>query len=217
VVLYGIDSAGWLPSAGERASARAALGLNSDDVALGVASRLVRGKGHTFLLRGHARASRRAPQLRLLVAGEGPLRSDLEREADALGGRVDFVGFVPDIRTFMHACDVLTFLTQPEFGEGFGLAALEAMAAGRPVVATDVASLPEVVSAGETGVLVDPANVEDLAATLVRLAEDPTLRRDMGERGRERACAAFSLSAMVERTVAAYQEAAEEPAAAIDP
>jgi glycosyltransferase involved in cell wall biosynthesis len=206
VVRYGIDSSGWLASEAERASARADLGLDASDVAVGVASRLIPHKGHSFLLRGHAHASRRTPKLRLLVAGDGPLRGDLEREARGLDGRVQFLGFVPNIRSFLNACDVLAFPTQPEFGEGFGLAALEAMAASCPVVATAVASLPEVVSSEETGILVDPGSVDELAAALVRLAEDGTLRREMGKRGRERACTRFSLEAMVERTLAVYEE-----------
>jgi glycosyltransferase involved in cell wall biosynthesis len=206
VIPYGIDASGWLASDAERASVRAALGLDAGDIAVGVASRLVPHKGHSFLLRGYAQASRRAPRLRLLVAGDGPLRADLEREARGLE-RVHFLGFVPDIRSFLHACDVLAFPTQPEFGEGFGLAALEAMAASCPVVATAVASLPEVVSAEETGILVDPGSVEELAAALVRLGEDATLRRAMGKRGHERACAKFSLEAMVERTIGVYEEA----------
>jgi glycosyltransferase involved in cell wall biosynthesis len=205
VIPYGIDASGWVASDSERASARAALGLDACDIAVGVASRLVPHKGHSFLLRGYAQASRRAPRLRLLVAGDGPLRADLEREARGLE-RVHFLGFVPDIRSFLHACDVLAFPTQPEFGEGFGLAALEAMAASCPVVATAVASVPEVVSAEETGILVDPGSVEELAAALVRLGEDATLRRAMGKRGHERACTRFTLEAMVERTIAAYEE-----------
>jgi len=206
VIPYGIDTSGWLASDTERASARAALGLDAGDIAVGVASRLVPHKGHSFLLRGHARASRRAPKLRLLVAGDGPLRAELEREARGLDGRVHFLGFVPDIRSFLKACDVLAFPTQPEFGEGFGLAALEAMAASCPVVASAVASLPEIVSSEETGILVDPGSVDELAAALVRLAQDTTLRRAMGMRGRERACATFPLEAMVERTIAVYEE-----------
>jgi glycosyltransferase involved in cell wall biosynthesis len=144
--------------------------------------------------------------MRLLIAGGGSLQPELERQAHGLDRRVQFLGFVPDIRRFMNACDVLTVPTQPELSEGFGLAALEAMAAARPVVATAVGSLPEVVTQDETGVLVDPRSVDELAAALVRLAESATLRREMGERGHERASAAFSLEAMVERTIAAYEE-----------
>ena len=85
-----------------------------------------------------------APHLRLLIAGDGPLRAELERRAGALGD-VRFLGFVADVGAFMNACDIVAFPTQPELSEGFGLAALEAMAAARPVIATAVGSLPEVV------------------------------------------------------------------------
>jgi glycosyltransferase involved in cell wall biosynthesis len=143
----------------------------------------------------------------LLIAGQGPLRAELERQARELGANVDFLGFVADIHGFLSACDLLAFPTQPEFGEGFGLAALEAMAAGCPVVATDVASLPQVVGSDrEAGVLVDPANVDELADSLVALADDADLRRRMGAGARERAISRFSLDAMVERTLAVYDE-----------
>ena len=82
-----------------------------------------------------------------MIAGDGPLRAELARRAGelGLGERVRFLGFVTDVRRFMGACDALAFPTQPELSEGFGLAALEAMAAARPVIATRVGSLPEVV------------------------------------------------------------------------
>lgn len=207
VIPYGIDTSAWLASDAERASARSALGLDPGDVAVGVASRLVPHKGHSFLFDGYARASRRAPKLRLLVAGDGALRAELQREASTLEADVEFLGFIPDIRSFLTACDLLAFPTQPEFGEGFGLAALEAMAAACPVIATAVASLPEVVgSDGLAGLLVDPAGVDELADALVMLGEDAELRRGMGERARERASSRFSLEAMVEHTLAVYDE-----------
>jgi glycosyltransferase involved in cell wall biosynthesis len=207
VIPYGIDASQWVTSDGERAAARGALRLEPGEIAAGVASRLIEHKGHSFLLRAYAQASTRAPGLRLLVAGQGPLRAELERQASALGANVDFLGFVADIHGFLGACDLLAFPTQPEFGEGFGLAALEAMAAGCPVVATDVASLPQVIGSDrQAGLLVDPANVDELADALVALADDADLRRQMGERARERAVSQFSLEAMVERTLAVYGE-----------
>jgi glycosyltransferase involved in cell wall biosynthesis len=207
VIPYGIDGSRWAGSDANRASARASLGLDPADVAVGVASRLIPHKGHSFLLQAFAEAARRAPTLRLLVAGDGPLRTDLERQAGQLGGRVEFLGFVDDIPGFMSAVDALAFPTQPEFGEGFGLAALEAMAAGRPVVATNVASLPEVVGTdGRAGVLVDPANVSQLTDALVALAEDAERREAMGRHARDRAATRFTLEAMVTRTLAVYEE-----------
>jgi glycosyltransferase involved in cell wall biosynthesis len=207
VVPYGIDASAWPLPDSQRNRARAELALGRDDVAVGIAARLIPGKGHSLLLEAHAAAADHDPRLRLLVAGEGPLRADLERHAERVAsGTVTFLGFVPDMRSFMSACDVIAFPTQPVLGEGFGLAALEAMAAGRPVVATSVASLPELVSSGESGFLVDPGAVEELAAKLVALAADAELRRDMGARGHERARTVFSLERMVEGTLAVYRD-----------
>jgi glycosyltransferase involved in cell wall biosynthesis len=148
------------------------------------------------------------PGLRLVIAGDGPLRAELERRADdlGLGERARFLGFVADVRGFMTACDALAFPTQPELSEGFGLAALEAMAAGRPVIASTVGSLPEVVSDEVTGLLVEPDDVPDLAAALIRIADSPTLRRELGERSVIRAREDFSLAEMVNRTVSVYNE-----------
>jgi glycosyltransferase involved in cell wall biosynthesis len=207
VIHYGIDSSSWPSTEDERDAARAELGLDRGSIAVGVASRLVPHKGHSLLLEAHVTASRERPELRLLIAGEGPLRAELERQAQPLGETVRFLGFVKGIREFMGACDVLTFPSQPAFGEGFGLAALEGMAAGRPIVATATCSLPEVVSAGESGFLIDPESADELAAVLVRLAEDPELRAKMGQAANRRAREAFSLESMVERTIAAYGEA----------
>jgi glycosyltransferase involved in cell wall biosynthesis len=208
VVHYGIDASGWPLDESERLRARERLGLRPAEVAVGIAARLIPGKGHLVLLEAVADARRENPQLRLVVAGQGPLRAELEREAERIApGATALIGFVEDVRAFMNACDVLAFPTQPALGEGFGLAALEAMACGRPVVATEVASLPELVSDGETGFLVDPRSVGALAAALATLAGDGELRQRLGARGQERARTTFSLERMVERTLAVYQEA----------
>jgi glycosyltransferase involved in cell wall biosynthesis len=208
VVHYGIDASGWPLDESERLRAREQLGLHPADVAVGIAARLIPGKGHLLLLEAVADARRENAQLRLLVAGRGPLRTELEREAERIApGATAFVGFVEDVRAFMNACDVLAFPTQPALGEGFGLAALEAMACGRPVVATEVASLPELVSDGETGFLVDPGSVGALAAALAALAGDRELRERLGARGQERARTTFSLERMVEGTLEVYHEA----------
>jgi glycosyltransferase involved in cell wall biosynthesis len=207
MIHYGIDSAGWPSTESERDAARAQLGLDRESIAVGVASRLVPHKGHSLLLEAHAKARCERPELSLLVAGEGPLRPELERQAQTLGAPVRFLGFVREIREFMGACDVLAFPSQPAFGEGFGLAALEGMAAGRPIVATATCSLPEIVASGESGYLIDPGSSAELAAALVRLAADPELRANMGEAANRRARETFSLEAMVKRTIAAYDEA----------
>jgi glycosyltransferase involved in cell wall biosynthesis len=218
-VHYGIDASGWPSSSEERRAVRANLGFANGDVVVGVASRLIAGKGHPVLLEAHARASREVPRLRLVIAGDGPLRVELERQASDLAcdRRVRFTGFIADVRSFMGACDVFAFPTQPELGEGFGLAALEAMAASRPVIATRVGSLPEVVRDNVTGLLVEPGSVEDLAAALVHLAKNAGLRKRMGERARTRAQEDFSLELMIERTLAVYDDCLNNPRIFVQP
>jgi len=205
-VHYGIDAAQWPSAASARARARADLGLEAGEIAIGVASRLVPHKGHELLLRAHAKATEQVPGLRLLVAGDGPMRGELERQAQRQNGGVRFLGFVADIRSFMGACDVIVFPSQPAFGEGFGLAALEAMAAERAVVASAVSSLPEVVGS-DGGMLVDPAAASEWTDALVELALDPERRVQLGAQAHLRARSAFSLESMVERTLSVYAEA----------
>jgi glycosyltransferase involved in cell wall biosynthesis len=212
VVHYGIDASGWPLGEADRDRARERLGLRSNEIAVGIAARLIPGKGHSLLFEALAAARRDAPELRLLVAGDGPLRAQLQGEAGRVApGAVTFLGFVPDIREFMNACDVIAFPTEPALGEGFGLAALEAMASGRPVVSSSVASLPEVVANGDTGLLFDPRSAEELASGLITLAGRPELREQLGASGRERARTAFSLERMVERTLGVYREAVGRP------
>jgi glycosyltransferase involved in cell wall biosynthesis len=145
--------------------------------------------------------------MRLLIAGDGPLRAELEEMGRRCApGRVEFLGFISDMKTFMRAADVLAFMTQPELGEGFGLAALEAMAAGRPVLATNVASLPEIVVDGRSGVVVPPGSVAAVSDALRALATDDRWRAQLGAGAADRARTAFTLEAMVSRTMAVYDE-----------
>jgi len=207
VVHYGID-AGEPPSAETRRTARHGLGLGDHHVVFGIASRLIPGKGHDLLIEAFGRVARRDASVVLIVAGDGPERDNLEQLVDAHcpPGSVRFLGFLDSVGGFMAACDVLAFPTQPELGEGFGLAALEGMAAGRPVVATNVGSLPEVVLSGVTGLIVGPHSATALEHALAELSEDAPLRGRMGAAGSARAREVFPLDAMVTKTLAIYEE-----------
>lgn len=197
VVPYGIEVRPSMPTAAERGEARSRLGLPARGLVVGMASRLIPGKGHALAIDACERAG-----ITLVVAGDGPLRGELERRASA---NARFLGHIVDVGGFMVACDVLVFPTMPVLGEGFGLAALEAMAEGRPVIATRVGALPEVVEDGVTGLIAEP-DPDDLAAALSKLAGDRALRERMGRAGRARAAARFGLDRMVERTRAVYAE-----------
>jgi glycosyltransferase involved in cell wall biosynthesis len=208
MIHYGIDAAEWRPSPQSRSAARAELEISPQDVAVGLASRLVPFKGHDFVLDGFASAIEYVPNLRLLVAGDGPLRADLEAEARGRfsNGTVRFLGYIERMYQFMSACDVFVVPTHPRLSEGFGLAALEAMASGLPVVATAVGSLPEVVRDGETGVIVDPGDVSQLAAAFRMLACDDEARIRMGQLARDRAQTTFGLESMVDGVISVYED-----------
>ena len=135
----------------------------------------------------------------LVVLGEGPARAELERVAGELGiaARVHLLGRVPDVAAWLRRASVLV---HPARWEGFGLGVLEAMLAGLPVVASNVSSLPELVVDGTTGFLVPPDDPRALAAALVRALDEPRL----GEAGRARARAEFSVARMADRTAALY-------------
>ena len=152
VVPYGIDLEGRRLSPDDRARVRAALAIADHEVVITVAARLIPGKGHDVLLDAMVPAMQRVPDLRLLVAGDGPARPTLEAQARSLPhGIVRFLGFVDDPRELIGAGDITAFPTLATLGEGFGLTALEAMAAAVPVVSSDAGALPEVVEDGRTG------------------------------------------------------------------
>lgn len=194
VVHYGID----LPAGTDPASGSG----DGPPIAL-VASRLIAGKGHDVLLEAWRR--RTGPEARLCIAGDGPLRDDLEGRAVGVPG-VEFLGYRRDMPALMAAADVVVFPTTLAFGEGFGLVTLEAMAAARPVVGTDAHATPEIVLDGETGLLVPPSDPAALAVAIDRLLDDPAAARRMGEAGRRRALTHFDVQTMVAATMAVYQE-----------
>ena len=135
----------------------------------------------------------------LVVLGEGPERAELESLARKLGveSRVFLLGRVPDVAAWLQRASVYV---QPSRWEGFGLAVLEAMVCGVPIVATNVSSLPELVVDGETGVLVPVDDADALARGIERALVEPNL----GAAGRERAQREFSVDRMADRTAALY-------------
>ncbi|MGH7855708.1 MAG: glycosyltransferase, partial [Candidatus Binatia bacterium] len=118
IVHYGIDAGSWALGAEDRIAARTAFGIASHEIAIGIASRLIPLKGHDSLLAAFHRAESRVPNLRLLIAGNGPLRESLQAKArsELPKSSVRFLGFIPDVPRFMSACDVIVFPTLPELG-----------------------------------------------------------------------------------------------------
>ncbi len=167
--------------------------------------RLVFNKGPQFLIEAVPQVLQAHPNAEFILVGDGPLRARLEERARALNisHRVHFLGTRPDVATILQACDVLV---RPSLLEGMPLAVLEAMACGLPVVATPVSGTSELVKGGENGLLVRPADPDDLAGAILRLAEDEALRKAQGRRGRWLVEHGYSWDAVAARNLSVYRE-----------
>lgn len=177
-IYNGIDPLAFTPDSSWRGEDPAA-GLTT-----GFVGRLAAGKGLHILLRAVARACEEAP-VSLLVAGDGPERNELVALARDLGvgDRVRFLGLIHDVRAFWQRCEV-AIVPSNHFIESFCLAAVEAAACSRPIIATRNGALPEVVRDGATGTLVAPGDVGALAKAIVGYATNPSLRAVHGAAGR---------------------------------
>ncbi|MDI9569833.1 MAG: glycosyltransferase family 4 protein [Pseudomonadota bacterium] len=175
---------------------------------IGAVGRLTAIKGQRYLLTAAAELAREIPELICLIVGEGEMRRELEEEAAVLGmgGRVVFPGWRRDVGAYISALDVFVM---PSLNEGMGRVVVEAMASGRPVVASDVGGLRNLVIQGQNGLLVPPGDAAALAAAIRMLYRDPARRRAMGEEGRRRA-PAFSAGAMIEKIDDLYRELLRE-------
>lgn len=158
---------------------------------VGAITRLSREKNVALLLRAFALVAKEIPEATLSVYGDGPERDDLVRQAERLGigAKTTFFGHVPEAGT---RCGDFSVLAVPSSRESFGLAALEAMACGTPVVATKVGGLPELILDGETGMLVPPEDERAMADALLKTLRDRDLAARLGAAGRARAANDFS-------------------------
>jgi glycosyltransferase involved in cell wall biosynthesis len=172
--------------------------------------RLIPIKGHIVLLRAFAAAKLELPGLELEIAGRGPLEPALKALARELGV-LDAVRFLGHVSPIQAAIERAAVVVVPSMGEGFGMVALEAMERARPVVAAAIGGLGELVSDGETGFLVPPAEVEPLVTAVGALLRDPAKARAMGAAGRERALQYFLEERCTDRTEILYREALASP------
>lgn len=216
-VYYGISLEGpvALAERGVRALRRE-LELPSAGPFLLCAGRLDPQKGHPYLFDAMREVCRRVPEARLVVVGAEQQASpdyvaQLRQQASEpdLAGKIVFAGERRDVPRLMAACDLFVLAS---LWEGFGLVFLEAMAAGKPVVATHVSAIPEVVLHGETGLLVPPRDVAALANAIIRLCEDPAERRRLGRNGYQRVRRHFIADRMVDETLAIYRDCLDEAA-----
>jgi len=176
---------------------------------VGVVGRLVQDKGGTYFLKAAAQVAAKLPEVRFLFAGRGTEEERLRREAESLGlsERVRFLGFREDIPEITAALDVSVL---PSVDCDASSAVLkEAMALGKPVVATDIGGAREIVEDGRTGLVVPPRDPDALARAIVQILQREDRGRAMGEEGRRRVKTEFSVRRLTESTLRAYRRALE--------
>ncbi len=203
-IYYGMDtSLQPLDRAEVKRKLVAELQLPNDVQLIGMVCRLIEQKGVRYGLEAFIQLADNFQTAHLLVAGEGSLRPELEARTQQAGmsNRVHFLGWRSDTPTLMAALDILL---APSLWEGFGLVMLEAMAQQTPIIASRVSAIPEVVNDHETGLLVEPKDVNGLKDALSEFLKDAALRQHMGFMGRDRLETAFSAARMVEETIAVY-------------
>jgi glycosyltransferase involved in cell wall biosynthesis len=181
------------------------LGIRENVTVLGIVARLSWEKEHKTLFDAVAQLKSNGTNVALVVIGDGPLKEDLhDYVSDAeISDAVFFLGERYDVPQLLQVLDVFVLSSRIE---GMSLTLLEAMAAGLPIVATDVGGNSEVVAAGETGILIEPGNPAALAKAVEKFVSDSELARTMGERGRTRVNEIFSLEAMVKRYETVYEQ-----------
>jgi len=178
------------PEGEDPGEARRKLGLSPTARVVSIVGRLSPEKGHELFLEMARRITLEMPDARFLIVGQGGLRSRLESQTEALGlrDRVLFLGHRTDTQVIYSATDVLALCS---FTEGLPNVVLEAFAHGRPTVATRVGGVPEVVSHGENGLIVEPGHVDALTEAVRSLLRHPEQARMMGARGRDTVAARF--------------------------
>lgn len=193
---------GVAPTVGDGRRVREELGVGLDEILVLAVGSLLPVKGHAVLVRALAEMpSEQRP--RVAIAGRGPERDRLQHliETLGLGNDVRLLGYRSDVPDLLDAADVYAM---PSISEGLPMAMIEAMIAGKAILASDVGGMGELIPGPDVGILLDAGDVGALALNLSRLASDRVLRDRMGEAARERALARFSATAMTEHYVRLY-------------
>jgi glycosyltransferase involved in cell wall biosynthesis len=183
-------------------AARAALGIPEGVRAVGTVTRLMPSKGNSFLVAAIPHVLQSAPDVRFYIAGEGELRPALEAQARdlGLGDRLTFLGFQRDVAAVLTALDLVVF---PSLWEGTPLTAFEALAAGKPIIATDADGLADILTDGVDARLVPRQNAAALAAGIVSLLHDADAARALAA-GARRTGASYDIDVFVRKMERLY-------------
>ena len=196
VIHYGVDLSKFAPN-GKLQDKRAELGLNSSGLLVGIVARLEEIKGHTDFVEAFARIAANFTDVTAIFVGDGSQRAALEKQVADRGikDRVHFLGIRKDVTELLNAMDV--FVLPSIGGEGLPNVVLEAMACGKPVVATQVGGTPEAVHDGENGFIVPPRDIDGLQHALEKILLDRGMIKRFSKRSREIAEQEFSLEKQV--------------------
>ena len=205
VIYNGINLAGIVNSNTDRHALRREIGVGAEDLVILQVARLDYLKDHATAIRTLERVASRQPSVRLVLIGEGPERTGIQNLVRQRGLEpfVRFLGLRTDVGRLLQAGDLVLLSS---ISEGIPLTLIEAMAAGLPVVSTNVGGVGEVVEDGRTGLLAPAGDDAALAEKILRLADSPELRRQMGQFGRKRATTLFSETQMHGLYLRLYQE-----------
>ena len=217
IIPSGIDTAQFRPTVSQRMAIRGQYGLGEDTPVVLMAGALTQRKSPHTLIEAAARLhsdcqqaqypgrTGPAPSLHYLICGEGPLRQELEARVQALGlaSVFHFAGFCRDVSAYLAAADI--FVHTPVW-EGLGVAVIEALAAGLPVVASRVGGIPELITDGETGLLVPAQDPSALCHALLQCLRRPDWAKTLGAHGQNRVRADFDIETTARANEALYYE-----------
>jgi glycosyltransferase involved in cell wall biosynthesis len=192
-------------SAATRERARKRWGFRAAETYIVNVGALTAEKGHALLIEAFAKLRREMPNCRLLIAGEGRLRAQLEGQAQeaSLGSAIIFAGFVPDVESVYAAGDLFVF---PSLQEGAGSSLLRAMAFGLPVLAFARGGVTEIIEDGTNGILLRQASAEALAWAAKGMLGDSELRERLSRGARERVASGYSADRMIDATAGIFEE-----------
>lgn len=187
---------------------RRELNFGPDDFLVGIVAHLADHKGHRYLIKATEILKERAPKVKVIIVGEGPLRMELNKlvKQTRVEDMVFFLGFREDVPQILASLDLFVLSS---YLEGMGSSILDAMASRLPVVATRTGGIPEVVVDGETGLLVPPRSPTALAKAILRIYRDRELGRRLGQKGYEVVHQKFSAEAMAAQVIMEYERIAE--------
>ena len=204
VVHSGINLDEFSNTSVDPAAMKRRLGIPEDNLIVGTVGRLTSIKGHRYLIEAARKIAGSRPDTTFVILGDGELLDELKNMVTRsdIEENIKFLGWRSDVAEVMSTFDIFAL---PSLNEGMGRVLVEAMALGRPIVASNIGGIPDLVVDGENGYLVPVGDVESLAARIRKLLDDPEKREEMGECGKKIAID-YSANAMVEKIDRVYRK-----------